>query len=916
MKLPTTQKRLWKNFYPVDDTSSVASSNMIQLYPGAFQSKNGNWFLPHNAFPLETSPEYVDPNSLPSKTSSGLPLYDHQIIGASRLLSSGPGHLLADDVGLGKEQPIDTKVLTPNGWVELGSIVSGDFVVGSDGQPTRVTGVFPQGVKRCYRVSLSDGASVEAGEDHLWAVDRWKKYGASEGRRMGKERLVLTTQQLKDRPVIQIPKTEDRRKSTYNLEGKTLFIPLLSEPVEYATGKALFIPGYLLGQLIANGDCAASTPKITTFVDDWPEVEMYLREVDTPFGSIKQYKNVIQANVLGGAELLWYYGLEGTKSREKFIPAAYLIAPIKERIALFHGLMDADGSVSKSNNRITYHTLSRELAYDFRVLVEGLGGIAVVHEHDRWREDKPVEYVICVRMPSDIPPFRIARKLSKYKVLKSGAKTAPRRTVQSVEYSRSTECVCISVAAEDNLYVTERFILTHNSIQVCHVLDGLKQFRPFLIVSIQEAHRVWTGPDSDAAKYYGLKVEQLRGRTNDIEALFESKADGYFINFQILGDWIDVISMWVQPKIVIIDEIHEVRNVRTKTHKACLRLCRQKQVYKRFGLTATPIVNNLADIYGQLNLVQPRHWGTFVDFAGQSITSFGTRYCNGYMGEYGWILEGESNVDELRKRLESATTRRTQQQVNQHLPQKIRNSILIKEEDFDNNEYEKAKTGAYDKALPPGTKGEVLQRLGRMCLGVSLAKIKPTLKRVQELITAGHTRIIVLSYFQRTCSELVKKSKKQLKGCMVVGPYHGGTPKTRREEHLASFGRTSGEFPIIFFATIKTVGAATNDLVVADRMVVSDLFWVPMRFIQAEGRICRTGQKAAKVGIDYIQSDTEIDRKLFEHLERKSKAMAVPQDSEEALGLVEDLGGAVDSSVLKDLILAVDGMDDKIWELM
>lgn len=548
--------RLWQNFYPVDSIPCDFPVHKISLYPGSFKSKNGNWFLPHNAFPLEDSPDFVSPSSLPSKTPSGLPLYDHQIIGAARLLSSGPGHLLIDDVGVGK------------------------------------------------------------------------------------------------------------------------------------------------------------------------------------------------------------------------------------------------------------------------------------------------------------------------------------------------------------------------SVQVCHALNELKHLRPFLIVSIQEAHRVWVGPNTDPAKYYGMNVEPLRSRTVDTDALFNSTADGYFINFQVLGDWIDDISMWIKPKIIIIDEIHEVRNVRTKTHKACLRLCRQNQVFKRFGLTATPIVNSLADLYAQLNLVQPRHWGTFVDFAGQSITSFGTRYCNGYMGEYGWILEGESNVEELRERLESATTRRTQFQVNQHLPKKVRESFLVKETDFDTSEYDKAKNGNYDKALPAGVKGEVLQRLGRMCLGVSLAKINPTLKRVQELITAGHTRIIVLSYFRRTCSDLVKKSKKQLKNCMVVGPYHGGTPKKRREEHLASFGRTSGEFPIIFFATIKTVGAALNDLVVADRMVISDLFWVPMRFIQAEGRICRTGQKAKKVGIDYMLSDTEIDRKLFEHLERKSKAMAIPQDSEEALGLVEDLGGTVDSDVLKDLIADIEGLDDKVWELL
>src|SRR6187402_456800 len=47
----------------------------------------------------------------------------------------------------GRAQPLDAKVLTPAGFRPIGSLRVGDLVVASDGKPTPVLGVFPQGRK-------------------------------------------------------------------------------------------------------------------------------------------------------------------------------------------------------------------------------------------------------------------------------------------------------------------------------------------------------------------------------------------------------------------------------------------------------------------------------------------------------------------------------------------------------------------------------------------------------------------------------------------------------------------------------------------------------------------------------------------------------------------------------------------------
>ena len=72
--------------------------------------------------------------------------------------------------GFGKAQPLSTKIPTPYGSVKMGDIQFGDEVIGSNGKPTVVIGVFPQGVKDIYRITLLDGRYSLCTAEHLWKV--------------------------------------------------------------------------------------------------------------------------------------------------------------------------------------------------------------------------------------------------------------------------------------------------------------------------------------------------------------------------------------------------------------------------------------------------------------------------------------------------------------------------------------------------------------------------------------------------------------------------------------------------------------------------------------------------------------------------------------------------------------------------
>lgn len=72
--------------------------------------------------------------------------------------------------GTGKAHPVSIKLPTPVGHKLVGDLHIGDEVIGSDGKPTLVTGVFPQGVKPIYRIRLADGREATCTLEHLWKV--------------------------------------------------------------------------------------------------------------------------------------------------------------------------------------------------------------------------------------------------------------------------------------------------------------------------------------------------------------------------------------------------------------------------------------------------------------------------------------------------------------------------------------------------------------------------------------------------------------------------------------------------------------------------------------------------------------------------------------------------------------------------
>ena len=87
-------------------------------------------------------------------------------------LGKGELGVIIGSSSFGKAQPLDSRIVTPDGWKLMGDMKVGDNVIGADGKSHKVIGVFPQGIRPIYKVSFSNGTSCECDIEHLWNVGK------------------------------------------------------------------------------------------------------------------------------------------------------------------------------------------------------------------------------------------------------------------------------------------------------------------------------------------------------------------------------------------------------------------------------------------------------------------------------------------------------------------------------------------------------------------------------------------------------------------------------------------------------------------------------------------------------------------------------------------------------------------------
>ncbi len=499
------------------------------------------------------------------------PLYDalHDMVDPEsipRLTQAGTIEVAPLAYMRGRAQPIFTPVLTPDGYRPIGSLQVGDLVIGSNGEPTPVLGVYPQGEKDVYRVTAQDGSSTLACGEHLWTVR------TASDRRRNKPWRVLETNEM-------IGKLRAAHARRYEL-------PLLSAPVCLPEREVPMNP-YALGLLLGDGCITGSTTPSFSTADPSlafalqvalePIAVMKKNQVDYTLNRVKAPGDVVTLeNPVTG--VMRKLGLHGTRSHTKFVPELYLRNSAEVRLAVLQGLLDTDGGpVTQAGRtcRIQYTTTSEQLRDGVVELVRSLGGVAY------WR-CRPAEgrkpgmakgrevgyrhdaFVLDIRLPQGVEPFRLKRKREKYHAAGGGGR--PMRFIDSIEPAGRTETVCIQVAAQDSLYVTEDYLLTHNTLNDAFIiLDEAQnttpeQMKMFLTRLGFGSKVVVTGDitqvDLPGGQRSGLRVVRdiLEG-VDDVHFSVLTSQD--VVRHTLVGDIVDAYEKWqVQQDVLDQDGPH------------------------------------------------------------------------------------------------------------------------------------------------------------------------------------------------------------------------------------------------------------------------------------------------------------------------------------------------------------------------
>ena len=371
--------------------------------------------------------------------------------------------------GTGKCHPNFTKLPAPNeaGFILMGDLQVGDKIFGADGSQVSVTAIYEHPNEDIYKVSFSDGRFSLCGKDHLWAI---QKYWTDQV-------TVMTTEEI----IESNYKYYDSYRSKRDGEDRWIYnykVQLLSSPVEYDHTDVPVHP-YVLGAFIGNGCCTSKELAISSGDDFVPN------KIAAILGCItrKNPANYTYYFYDNGKRLKTYDVFKdipeilNKHSHEKSIPNIYIHNSLDIRTQLIQGLMDTDGSICCSDGRfnVTYSSCSKKLLEQIREIILGFGFISRIGSPDKRVEKYKFGYhaEINIRVPNKFKQELFTHP-KKHKIALAAAMRGDysqpftHLKIVNVEKVSKADSRCITVDSPDHLYLTEDFIVTHNTFMACY----------------------------------------------------------------------------------------------------------------------------------------------------------------------------------------------------------------------------------------------------------------------------------------------------------------------------------------------------------------------------------------------------------------------------------------------------------------
>ncbi|MCR2804318.1 DEAD/DEAH box helicase [Paenibacillus soyae] len=325
----------------------------------------------------------------------------------------------------------------------------------------------------------------------------------------------------------------------------------------------------------------------------------------------------------------------------------------------------------------------------------------------------------------------------------------------------------------------------------------------------------------------------------------------------------------VQWNALCLDEAQNIKNVYTKQSGAIRRL----EARHRIALTGTPMENRLTELWSIYDFVNPGYLGSLNDFRRAVVAPIER-------------TRDKAMIDGLQRWVKPFMLRRVKKdpQIQLSLPDKIESKSYMTLTAEQGALYENIvsdlmeKLDTLDAMQRRGLILATLTKLKQLCDHPALllkergeeawkadrsAKMARLLEMCEEIAAEGERCLIFTQYVEMG---------EQLQSMLEAGlgmhvPYlHGGVPKVKRDEMIASF-QSEEEKRCAFVLSLKAGGTGLN-LTAANHVFHFDRWWNPAVENQATDRAFRIGQTKQVQVHKFITLGT-LEEKIDEMIESK-----------------------------------------------
>lgn len=234
-----------------------------------------------------------------------------------------------------------------------------------------------------------------------------------------------------------------------------------------------------------------------------------------------------------------------TKDKKR-IPQIYKDGSVQQRLSLIQGLMDTNGTITNTEEyfKTGYWSNNAQLVQDMQEVLNSLGYRCTILEDKRPSGRTYYLLIIAISNQEKYKLFRMSHK-------KERAEQAKQYTQPEHEYDyisianiekldEQKEMLCIYVDNLEHLYLTNDYIVTHNTTLVRSTIDAL---------GIREENVVYTSFTGKAAEVLRKKGNKNAMTLHKLLYTSVPRPDGSFIS---------IPKITIDYKVVVVDEISMV----------------------------------------------------------------------------------------------------------------------------------------------------------------------------------------------------------------------------------------------------------------------------------------------------------------------------------------------------------------------